>query len=1034
MSLILALLLGCPVVTDADVDAALDRDGDGFVGAIHGGDDCNDDDARIYPGAPDPWYDGVLLDCDRTDDFDADADGLVFDDDCDDDDPDVGGPSEWFVDADFDNSGAGAAVLACDPGPGWAPTGDDCDDANSNFHPLASERCNGVDDDCDGFVDDDDPTVDPSDFVTTYEDLDGDGVGAGASSRACVAPEGWADVDGDCDDGDANNTPGADERCDGVDNDCDGLVDDDDVNLAVDEATWYIDDDNDGFGDDTTADPLLRCLPNEGEVNVGGDCNDDDPTISPGVAERCDGIDNDCDGVLDQSDPDAVLPVWYLDVDGDGVGDSDFSAASCLAPDGYVPRGEDCDDNDADLGAPVLVLADEDGDGYGSDVVAETCSPAAGAILEGGDCNDDDPTIKPGADDEPYDGIDQDCSGTSDYDADLDGQDASAYGGADCNDDDPATYDGAPEVWYDGIDQDCRGGSDNDADLDGYDAIATGGTDCDDTDPATWPNAPETWGDGIDQDCGVFDDLDVDMNGLPDMDGCTTVARLSVPGDETTLANAVAAAADCTEILLGSGDHDAVGLNVGNRRLLIRSEVDDAVLLGAAGQSMFRVGNGYVGLANLEAVGGTEVVNATGPARVVLANMWVRDNDDDSYPVFYDTDTDVPADLWMRFSTFEHTTGIVHADAGVLDLKDIVALEANGDFETLIDVHSSDLTLHRFAVEGGVVSNAVRAIDSQIDLQGIDVSFADAGALFYIDGVAGSVRDVTVRSTLVDEMRLHTDVPGALVVRDVTITGCSFRPFSSYGLLWLEGTDASHITIVGNDISGPGFSAITVDENYDGTELSHVVVAGNLVDHGIWCSEPTPVRFSTIAGNSGGGAYSDCQLDHSVVAHNGTYGLVDASGLMYTNVYGNGLGDDFVLMVNPVGVDGNIAVEPGFLTFDPDLPPAYLDLHLRADSPLRDAGDPALLDVDGTVADIGAYGGPDGEDDLYDGELDGLPDRWELLFGLDPAIDDALLDLDGDGLDNLGEYLKGTRPDVPDTDADLVLDLYDDFPFDPDDA
>ncbi len=132
----------------------------------------------------------------------------------------------------------------------------------------------------------------------------------------------------------------------------------------------------------------------------------------------------------------------------------------------------------------------------GGDGTATTDADGDGVTVADGDCDDSDPTVYPGAAELWYDGVDQDCDGASDLDADGDGADSDAHGGDDCDDSDPAVHPAAAELWYDGTDQDCDG-NDDDADGDTWPA----GDDCDDTDPAVSPDADEVCDDGIDNDC-----------------------------------------------------------------------------------------------------------------------------------------------------------------------------------------------------------------------------------------------------------------------------------------------------------------------------------------------------------------------------------------------------------------------------------------------------------------------------------------------------------------------------------------------------
>ena len=135
------------------------------------------------------------------------------------------------------------------------------------------------------------------------------------------------------------------------------------------------------------------------------------------------------------------------------------------------------------------------------------------------DCNDADPGIYPGAQDVWYDGIDSDCGGEDDYDADADGVRTADFGGEDCDDDDAAIFPGTEEVWYDGVDSDCDEADDFDADFDGHRSVDGGGADCDDANPGIYPGAPETWYDGVDSDCGDDSDYDADDDGVDAPEG-----------------------------------------------------------------------------------------------------------------------------------------------------------------------------------------------------------------------------------------------------------------------------------------------------------------------------------------------------------------------------------------------------------------------------------------------------------------------------------------------------------------------------------
>jgi hypothetical protein len=189
--------------------------------------------------------------------------------------------------------------------------------------------------------------------------------------------DGWIAMH-DCNDQNPSIFPEADEICDGIDQNCDNIPD----NNATSAPTWFADQDDDGFGDDTN--PIHECEAPTGYIAQGGDCDDTDETRFPGATEvPYDTLDQDCDGFD------------LTDVDGDGH-------------EAIEAGGDDCDDENTNIPGEEIAYDGVDQDCDGTDL---TDVDGDGSDAPE-DCNDTDPSIYPDADETWENGFtDNDCDG-----------------------------------------------------------------------------------------------------------------------------------------------------------------------------------------------------------------------------------------------------------------------------------------------------------------------------------------------------------------------------------------------------------------------------------------------------------------------------------------------------------------------------------------------------------------------------------------------------------------------------------------------
>ncbi len=961
---------GDGVDTNCDGVPGVDGDGDGDATIASGGGDCDDGDPTRYTLAADVVGDGIDTNCDGVPGVDADGDGYADipsgGDDCDDTDPLVRPGAIDFVGGGVDNNCDGVPGLD-DDGDSYASEasgGVDCDDTSATVYPAAPEICDGLMNDCDS------PSI-PADET----DADGDGY------VECTIAE-WAGVavlgGEDCDDSDFTIYLGAPELCDGLANDCAAGA------VPADE----VDDDGDGY---------VECIVDvggwHGPVITGGeDCDDAAPERFPLAADVCDGLHTDC------ALPD--LSELEIDDDGDGYVECTIDGGGWFGV--AIAGGDDCDDLDLTARPDAIWYADADGDGFGDAASSNVCGridPTDVAVS--GDCDDLDPQVYPHAV-ELCDGLIQDCSVgvLPDVESDLDGDgyvtcsiDVGGWlgtpvtGGDDCDDRRPSVFAGA-------MCSDC--------------------TVCTITVPS-WRSIQDavtaaTPGATVCVEAGTYVEL-IDFGGKD-------ICLVSVDGPATTIIDGGGAGTvvtfsggegpDCIldgfTITNGSASDEGGGIGLSSASPTLR----DLVITGNYDQYF---GGGLLASDSTPWLFDVTVSNNTADwfggglhltdSAAMLSNVTVTGNTaiDGAGLSVWTSDLTV-SDSAISGNISSSTGGGIYADYSPISINNTI-LDTNqagnggaiwAGFGCDVRAVGSQFTNNQASSEGGAVylEWAELAI-SDSDVSGNSATFG--GGVHATNDSTVSLRYSTLsdNSTSAHGAGIFANSSTLDIANVFAANNTSTNRGGAFRLASSSTATLNNVHLIGNSSKGGGGLNVV---DFSTATVSNAVFAGNstvgapnsggaimVADYG-----DIDVIHTTLVGNTAPygagihiGSYSHADMvDVAVVSNVGGSGSgVHAFGnanstanLAYCNVWDN----DWAVIEDPTGTDGNISADPSFLDIaDPD--PLNWDTHIAVGSPMENTGAPFIADPNGSVSDIGAYGGPRAED--YDLDADGYPEWWQ---------------------------------------------------------
>jgi len=745
----------------------------------------------------------------------------------------------------------------------------------------------------------------------------------------------------DCSPENPDISPDATETCNGIDDDCDGVVDE------GSKTVFYADNDADGFGDPNLT--TEACEAPTGFLEDNTDCQPLDPNSFPGAQEVCDDIDNDCDNLVDSDDDSAdntTGQTYYADADQDGYGDPDASEQACGTPTGFVDNAEDCDDANGSVNPETSWYADFDEDGFGSDdYERQACEAPEGYVADGGDCDETNVAINPSAD-EYCDTIDNNCDGTVDEDSSLDAL-----------------------TWYQDDDGDAYGQTSSTTvacyEPSGY-TIESG--DCDDAEPAANPGEWEVC-DGIDNDC----------------DGDTDYGT-SVPTDYATIAEALANATDGDTVCIEAGTYSETELNPNGKSITLVGAGSGSTTIDAGGVARhFYVSSG-------ESLEIRSMTLANGYTNYYGGSIY---NDASSVSLVDAVVSDATCTIT---STYGYCRG-----AAIWNGYDAELYVEDVDFTGVV----ADARSTNGYIAAGVIDDYY---STSMELVNVTVSGADINGYYWTGTYQGGGIFRSLYGTYVSM--------DGVEIYDNSVVSYGANNGSAIRLYGVESFDAWNVSIHDNEFGSEGsslYAPVRLDYS-DGTVGNlHVADNATTTDSSAYGSNGLYAYGSEIEMSNVILANADLQTTYSYSTNYGTSMYLSSSNVVMTNadVVGNASSGDFYYDYGTIYLSGGASIEvtntnfvsnspgagaaaiyansgsysihysnlydnsgdytlydgsgeddltewTGLQAVDPLYTDASSDWTLQATSTLIDAGDPNVVDADGSVSDIGAYGGPYG--------------------------------------------------------------------------